>query len=46
MTAQFERGNIRNVASSAETLQAVTTVRVGSQVLGRLRRFTLTSTPL
>ncbi len=34
MTAKVERGNIRNTVSATGTLQAVTTVQVGSQVSG------------
>jgi len=34
MTARVERGNIRNTVSATGTLQAVTTVQVGSQVSG------------
>lgn len=36
MTAKVERGNIRNTVSATGTLQAVTTVQVGSQVSGTI----------
>lgn len=34
VTAKIERGNVRNTVSATGTLQAVTTVQVGSQVSG------------
>jgi len=34
LTSKLERGNIRNIISATGTLQAVTTVQVGSQVSG------------
>ncbi|HKC86720.1 MAG TPA: efflux RND transporter periplasmic adaptor subunit [Blastocatellia bacterium] len=36
ITAKIERGNIRNTVSATGTLQAVTTVQVGSQVSGTI----------
>jgi HlyD family secretion protein len=36
ITAKVERGNIRNTVSATGTLQAVTTVLVGSQVSGKI----------
>lgn len=36
LTAKIERGDIRNVVSATGTLQAVTTVQVGSQVSGTI----------
>jgi len=36
ITAKIERGNIRNTVSATGTLQAVTTVQVGSQVSGAI----------
>jgi len=36
MTAKVERGSIRNTVSATGTLQAVTTVQVGSQVSGTI----------
>src|SRR5581483_7027478 len=36
MTVKIERGNIRNTVSATGTLQAVTTVQVGSQVSGTI----------
>ncbi|MEO6726711.1 MAG: efflux RND transporter periplasmic adaptor subunit [Blastocatellia bacterium] len=36
LTAKVERGDIRNVVSATGTLQAVTTVQVGSQVSGTI----------
>jgi len=36
MTAKVEKGSIRNIVSSTGTLQAVTTVQVGSQVSGTI----------
>lgn len=36
MTAKVERGNLRNTVSATGTLQAVTTVQVGSQVSGTI----------
>jgi HlyD family secretion protein len=36
MTAKVERGSIRNTVSATGTLQAVTTVQVGSQVSGSI----------
>ena len=37
MTAKVERGDIRNTVSATGTLQAVTTVQVGSQVSGTIQ---------
>lgn len=37
MTAKIERGDIRNTVSATGTLQAVTTVQVGSQVSGTIQ---------
>ena len=37
ITAKIERGNIRNTVSATGTLQAVTTVQVGSQVSGTIK---------
>jgi HlyD family secretion protein len=37
MTANVERGDIRNTVSATGTLQAVTTVQVGSQVSGTIQ---------
>jgi HlyD family secretion protein len=37
MTAKVEKGNIRNTVSATGTLQAVTTVQVGSQVSGTIQ---------
>ncbi len=36
MTAKVERGNLRNTVTATGTLQAVTTVQVGSQVSGTI----------
>ena len=36
MTAKVERGNLRNTVTATGTLQAVTTVQVGSQASGTL----------
>lgn len=36
MTARVERGNLRNTVTATGTLQAVTTVQVGSQVSGTI----------
>src|SRR6267378_8044847 len=36
MTARVERGNMRNTVTATGTLQAVTTVQVGSQASGTL----------
>lgn len=36
MTGKVERGDLRNTVSATGTLQAVTTVQVGSQVSGRI----------
>src|SRR6185295_2599787 len=36
MTAKVERGNLRNTVSATGTLQAVTTVQVGSQASGTI----------
>jgi HlyD family secretion protein len=36
MTAQVERGNLRNTVTATGTLQAVTTVQVGSQASGTI----------
>ena len=36
LTAKIEKGNIRNTVSATGTLQAVTTVQVGSQVSGTI----------
>src|ERR1044071_5207918 len=36
MTARVERGNLRNTVSATGTLQAVTTVQVGSQASGTI----------
>jgi HlyD family secretion protein len=36
MTAKVERGNLRNTVTATGTLQAVTTVQVGSQVSGAI----------
>src|SRR5574341_2035744 len=37
MTAKIERGDIRNTVSATGTLQAVTTVQVGTQVSGTIQ---------
>src|SRR5688500_7309429 len=36
MTARIERGNLRNSVTATGTLQAVTTVQVGSQASGTI----------
>src|SRR6266481_5284058 len=36
LTAKVERGNLRNTVTATGTLQAVTTVQVGSQVSGTI----------
>src|SRR5688500_4203903 len=36
MTAKVERGNLRNTVTATGTLQAVTTVQVGSQASGAI----------
>ena len=36
MTAKVERGNLRNTVTATGTLQAVTTVQVGSQASGTI----------
>ncbi len=36
MTAKVERGNLRNTVTATGTMQAVTTVQVGSQASGTL----------
>src|SRR4029078_5170262 len=36
MTAKIERGNLRNTVTATGTLQAVTTVQVGSQAAGTI----------
>ena len=36
MTARVERGNLRNTVTATGTLQAVTTVQVGSQASGTI----------
>ena len=38
MTAKVERGNLRNTVTATGTLQAVTTVQVGSQASGTISR--------
>lgn len=37
ITAKIERGNVRNTVNATGTLQAVTTVQVGSQVSGNIK---------